>query len=103
MKFNKPQMKNSAGEILIPMYKHQKLAIDYNGFHIQIEENGKVKLVSPGVQSAENPAEVEFDEITVPASVIFKVATLLSDTREITYVTKAEMETAQAKQLQPAV
>jgi len=102
MKFNKPQMKNSAGQVLIPMYKHQKLAIDYNGFHIQIEENGKVKVTSPGIPLKDGTDEMEFDEITVPASVVFKIATLLSDTREVTYVTKEEMESAQLKTLIPA-
>lgn len=58
-------------------YEHQPLTIDHNGIHAKIQENGKVIIT--GLHDAND----EYDEVEVPASLIFKLARLLRDTRVV--------------------
>lgn len=58
---------------------HQPLVGDHYGIHYSIQANGKV-IISSGGTSLEG-GEVEYDEIEVPASLIFKLVMLLKATR----------------------
>jgi hypothetical protein len=55
---------------------HQPISIDHYGIHFKILENGRVIITVP-VKDAE-----EFDEVEVPASLIFKIAMFLQATRK---------------------
>jgi hypothetical protein len=93
---NTPQVKNNSGEGMVKRYVHQPLTIEHFGLHAQIKPNGKVVITSAGIPSKDNPSELEFDEIEVPASFIFKIATFLKGTRSVVYVPVTE-----AKDLSP--
>ena len=84
--FNSPSMHNQNNEGQIKRYVHQPLTVDHYGTKVQIHTNGRVTITK--VADTKGPDnEIEFDEIDVPASLIFKVAGLLKATRNITYVT----------------
>ena len=84
---NNPGMKNEAGEWQNKRYTHQPLTLEHFGFHIQIKENGKVLIrgqvsAIPGAEG-----EMEYDEVEVPASLIFKIKDALNMTRKVEMVT----------------
>jgi DNA/RNA endonuclease G (NUC1) len=81
---NNPKLGNEAGVGQIKRYSHQPLTIEHYGIHAQIKENGKV-VISSGVVTNSDGTE-EFDEIEIPASLVFKLANLLKDTRKVEYV-----------------
>lgn len=63
---------------------HQPLVIDHYGIHATISKDGKVKIEKiADNQSAESKAagDVDYDEVEVPASLIFKLAQALKMTR----------------------
>ena len=71
-------------------FVHQPLTVEHHGVNLTIKENGQVVLSKVVGPDPENKDEVLVDEIQVPASLIFKVASLLRDTRKVTYVTPEE-------------
>jgi len=84
---NTPELKDENNEGKVKRYVHQPLTIEHYGLHAKIQENGRVVITSAGVVQGE---EVEYDEVEIPASLIFKLATLLKATRTIKYVSMAE-------------
>jgi len=86
---NNPDLKDENNEGKVKRYVHQPLTIDHYGIHARIQENGKVIISSASVPTGEND-EYEFDEVEVPASLIFKLATLLKATRTIKFVSVSE-------------
>ena len=87
---NNPHGANTENEIR--RWEHTPLTIDHYGIQASIQANGKVKLVGNVANAVGD--EVEFDEIEIPASLIFKLASLLKATRKVVYVkTVAEKET----------
>ncbi len=90
---NTPQLQNENNEGRIRRYVHQPLTIDHYGIHAKIMENGRVQITSAGAAVAGSKDEVEYDEVEIPASLVFKLATLLKATRTIKYVTAGEAAT----------
>jgi len=87
---NTPELKDEKGEGKVKRYVHQPLTVEHYGIHAKIQKNGRVVIQSQPVPIAGSKDEVEFDEVEVPASLIFKLATLLKATRTIEYVTMTE-------------
>lgn len=84
---NNPTLTSDKKEGMIKKWVHQPLTIEHYGIHAKIQENGKVLITSAGTPvkgSKEN--EIEYDEVEIPASLVFKLANLLKDTRSIQYV-----------------
>ena len=69
-------------------WTHQPLTFEHYGIHASIKENGKVVISSGGVKNPETN-EIEYDEVEVPASLIFKLASALKLTRTATIVDKS--------------
>lgn len=90
---NNPNLKDEQNAGLIKRYVHQPLTIEHYGVHAKIQENGRVVITSAGNVQGE---EVEYDEIEIPASLVFKLATLLKATRTIKYVPVAEAKNLSA-------
>lgn len=88
---NKPQMRDNNGETTIKRYVHSPLTIDHNGIKAAIQSNGKVVISGRPVKNAET-GDIEYDEVEIPASLIFKLGGLLRATRQITYVAVHEVE-----------
>jgi hypothetical protein len=63
---------------------HTPITVEHNGINASITENGHIQLSK--VARVIDKDTVEFDEIEIPASLIFKLARLLKDTRRIKYV-----------------
>lgn len=87
---NSPALTDENNEGKVKRYVHQPLTIEHYGIHAKIQENGRVVISS--VASPVNGAEgdVEWDEVEIPASLVFKLATLLKATRTIKFVSVAE-------------
>ena len=90
-KFNQPRIVDEKNEGKIPRWVHQPLTIDYFGTHCQIKENGKV-IISKVADEQPDKDDVQYDEIEIPAGLIFKLAGLLKDTRTQKYVTREELD-----------
>ena len=86
---NQPAMTNNV-ESVIKRYSHQNLTLEHNGIHVKIQETGKVTISSKAEQNIEG--EMEWDEVEVPASLIFKIARILQDTRRVDYVKVSNSE-----------
>lgn len=82
---NNPRIMNDNRAGLKKVYAHQPLTIDHFGIQASIKENGKVVLSAVNKENSNNDV-IEYDEIEVPASLIFKLANLLKDTRTIQFV-----------------
>lgn len=89
--FNAPRMTDEQNAGKIRRYVHQPLTIDHYGIHASIHANGKVSI-SKVADEQENKDEVQYDEVEIPASLIFKLASLLKATRSITYVSVSELK-----------
>lgn len=83
---NSPELKDEHNVGKVKRYVHQPLAFDHFNIHVKIQENGRVLISSTGTPVPGTKDEVEYDEIEVPASLIFKLANLLEVTRTIQYV-----------------
>lgn len=90
---NQPQMKDSHGNNKIRRYVHQPLTFDHFDTHCQIQSNGRIKLNKP-VRGSD-----EYDEIEIPASLVFKLVTLLKATRKSEYVSVTEVPEEELKEL----
>jgi len=87
--FNKPHMHDSNGENRIRRYVHAPLTIEHNGIQASIQATGKVKITK--VASTDGDT-VEYDEVEIPASLIFKLGNLLRATRKIEYVAISDVK-----------
>lgn len=85
---NNPDLKDS-GEGMVKRYVHQTLTIEHYGIHAKIQENGRVTISSAGTPIP-GSKEFEYDEVEIPASLVFKLATLLKATRTIKFVSVSE-------------
>lgn len=88
--FNNPRLTDENNTGKIPRWVHQKLSIDYYGIHASIHENGKV-TISKVASEQDDKEDLQYDEIEVPAGLIFKLASLLKDTRKMVYFSPAEL------------
>lgn len=86
---NNPELKDENNEGKIKRYMHQPLTVEHYGLHAKIQENGRV-LITSQPQAVKGSDEFEYDEVEVPASLIFKLATLLKATRTIKFVSVSE-------------
>jgi len=77
---NSPRIVTIGGKRMMEKYTHQPLTFDHFDTHCQIQANGRIKLTKPVLGSD------EYDEIEVPASLIFKLMGLLKDTRSVEFV-----------------
>ena len=66
--------------MLIRRYIHSPFTVDHQGIKVSVAEDGKVTLTKEVIGTS------EFDEIIVPASIIFKLAKMLTATRKIHWV-----------------
>jgi hypothetical protein len=87
---NTPSLTDSNKEGMVKRYVHQPLTIEHYGVHAKIQENGRVLISSAGTLVAGSKDEYEYDEVEIPASLVFKLATLLKATRTIKFVSVAE-------------
>jgi hypothetical protein len=94
-RFNPANMTNAAGQQLVKRYVHQPLTIEHYDYHAKIKENGRVEITGPSIKL--ESGEIEFDQIEVPASLIFKLANLLEDTRQTKYVPISEFKAQPAE------
>jgi hypothetical protein len=89
---NSPELKDENNEGKVKRYVHQPLMGEHYGVHYKIQENGRVLITSSGVPVAGSKDEIEYDEVEIPASLVFKLATLLKATRTIKFVSVAEAQ-----------
>ncbi len=85
---NNPNLKDENNEGKVKRYVHQPLTIEHYGIHAKIQENGRVVISSSPVKG--DDGEMEYDEVEIPASLIFKLATLLKATRQVKFVSVTE-------------
>lgn len=76
---NNPRVDGQNEQNTVKRYVHQPLTIEHYGLHAKIQENGKIIITGIPVKS--ESGDVEYDEIEVPASFIFKIASGLKMTR----------------------
>ena len=89
---NSPKLDNE-NQGQIKRYVHQPLTIEHYGIHAKITENGKVIIRS----APENVnGEMEFDEVEIPASLVFKLASALKMTRTEIFVNVGQSTTEKA-------
>jgi hypothetical protein len=74
----------------IRRWVHSPLTVDHNGVEAKILENGRVVLRKPDEKNAEL-----YDEINIPAGLIFKLANLLTATRKVKWMSKEEVKELQ--------
>ena len=97
---NAPAMTDKNNEAKIRRYVHSPLAIEHFGIHVKIQENGKVVISKVADdQSAASDDEVDYDEIEIPASLVFKLANALKLTRSIQWVSIADMKPQELAEL----
>lgn len=80
---NQPSLRSNDGEHKIKRYVHSPLTVEHQGINAGITANGKIVLSKVAKVTGD---DVEYDEIEIPASLIFKLASLLKATRRIEYV-----------------
>lgn len=80
---NNPLFRNVDGKVQKGAYVHQPLTFEHYGTHVKIQENGRVRITSEPVRGADG--ELEYDEVEIPASLVFKLATMLKTTRTIQF------------------
>jgi hypothetical protein len=83
---NNPSVTSQSNEGMVKRYVHQPLTVDHYGIHAKIQENGKVVIT--GLVDTKG----EYDEVEIPASLVFKLATLLKATRTIKFVSMTEAQ-----------
>lgn len=91
--FNTPRMQGQGQQNQIRRWVHQPLTIEHYGIHAKIQPNGKVKIqkvADEQSEEAKKSGEVEFDEVELPASFIFKLAFALKTTRRAEYINIGE-------------
>lgn len=86
---NNPTMVSDNKEGMVKRYVHQPLSVEHYGIHAKIQENGRVLITGVPVQTQDG---MEYDEVEIPASLVFKLATLLKATRTIKFVSVSEAQ-----------
>lgn len=86
---NSPELKDDNKDGMVKRYVHQPLDIDHFGIHAKIQPNGRIQISSVGTP-IKGTDEVEYEMVEIPASLVFKLATLLKATRTIQFVSVAE-------------
>ena len=81
---NNPEYRDEHGVLRTKKYSHQEITIDHFGMQASIKENGKV-IIRSVPKAIPGTDEVEYDEVSVPAGLIFKLAMYLKDTRKETF------------------
>lgn len=90
---NSPELKDENNEGKVKRYVHQPLTGEHYGVHYKIQPNGRVLLTSAGTPIEGNKnGEFEYEEVEIPASLVFKLATLLKATRTVQFVSVAESQ-----------
>jgi len=82
---NNPVFKNESNDGMVKRYSHQPLTLEHNGIHVTIKENGRVKIVSEG-REIPGTDDIEYDEVEIPASLIFKISSALRMTRTVKFI-----------------
>src|SRR5262245_6829912 len=93
---NRPALRANDGEHRIRRYVHSPLTVEHQGINAAITANGKIVLSKVAKVVGD---EVEYDELEIPASLVFKLASLLKATRKVEYVSLTEL--AKSGQLPP--
>lgn len=83
---NSPHIRGEHGEGQVRRYVHQPITLEHFGIHASIQANGKIIITGPPKRIGDGD-EVEYDEIEIPASLVFKLAMFLKSTRSVEYVT----------------
>lgn len=74
----------------IKRYSHQEVEIEHNEeIKAKITVSGRVIITKPV------PGTDEIDEIDIPASLIFRIGSLLRNTRKISYLAIGDVKTTQ--------
>ena len=60
---------------------HQPITINHFGIQASIKEDGKIVIRGIPTAVPGSKDEVEYEEVTIPASLVFKLAGYLKDTR----------------------
>lgn len=81
---NNPLFRSVNGVEQKGRYVHQPLTIEHYGIHAAIRENGTV-LITGIPEKDPDTEEMDFEEVEIPASLVFKLANLLKDTRTIVF------------------
>ena len=76
---NNPGMTDESGKA--GRWVHQTITINHFGIQASIKENGTI-VIRSSPQAVPDSDEVEYEEVTIPASLVFKLAGYLKDTRE---------------------
>lgn len=84
---NNPQMEDGR----VRRFVHQPLTIEHNGINATIKSNGKVELSKVGGKDTDGT--LLMDEIEIPASLVFKLASLLKATRKVEFVSMQDDNT----------
>jgi hypothetical protein len=98
MAFNKPHFahnSNNGEENKIKRYVHSPLETEHNGITARIKENGRIILSKPAGLDSDQKTPI-YDEIEIPASLVFKLSNLLKATRKVKFVSLAEAGNMQA-------
>lgn len=90
--FNNPKLTDSQGNQTIKRYKHQRLTIDHFGTKATIHENGRVTIVTSSPDADSKDGGLVIDEVNIPASLVFKIAGLLKNTREVEFIKVEEVK-----------
>jgi hypothetical protein len=85
---NSPHMTDENNEGKVKRYVHQPLTFDHYGIRCTIKENGRIVITGLPVKASNG--EMEYDEVDVPASLIFQLVTMLRATRTTQYVSESE-------------
>ncbi len=85
---NNPELRDENNEGKIKRYVHQPLTVEHYGIHAKIQSNGKILIT--GIPVKDKDGVLEYDEVEVPASLIFKLATLLKATRSVQFMNVGE-------------
>lgn len=64
-------------------FVHSPFTVEHDGYKVSCDKDGKVTI-----DNKELNASSEFDEITIPASLVFKLANMLDATRKVKYIDK---------------
>lgn len=86
---NNATLQNESGQQTVKRYSHQRLTTTHNDIKATIHENGKITISKPAGKD-EKTGDILVDEVTIPASLVFKLAQLLKATRQVEFVPLAD-------------
>jgi len=73
----------------IRRFVHSKTNGEHQGINFDIQEDGKIILKS---EHQLPDLSYEYDEVIIPASLVFKLATMLEATRKVHWVEESEVK-----------